>query len=53
MRGGTQPDDAMNSARLQISVVQGSILEVEAEVIVNAANTSLLRQCRFDPCHTR
>ncbi len=29
----------MNSQQLQISVVQGSILEAEAEVIVNAANS--------------
>lgn len=29
----------MSGDRLQISVVQGSILEVEAEVMVNAANS--------------
>ncbi len=29
----------MNSQQLQITVVQGSILEAEVEVIVNAANS--------------
>lgn len=29
----------LSAARIQISVVQGSILEVDAQVIINAANS--------------
>ena len=39
MRSRSRPVDTMSSERLQISVVQGSILQVDAQAIVNAANS--------------